>query len=66
MRRCIRRIRSANPDAKKPEVVRTELARRNHANMLGEVSVMNVDGARDKLVGGQKALDLEEPEGPRP
>jgi hypothetical protein len=59
--RCsIRRTRTAaaGPDAiKQPTEVKTELARRDHADLLGEVSTMDPAGARDKLEGERKALD---------
>ncbi|KAK1613722.1 hypothetical protein QYE76_019239 [Lolium multiflorum] len=58
--RCsIRRTRTAaGPDAiQQPTEVKTELARRDHADLIGEVSTMDPAGARDKLEGGRKALD---------
>ncbi|KAM0832140.1 hypothetical protein ACQ4PT_065080 [Festuca glaucescens] len=61
--RCsISRTRTAaGPDAIKPTEVKTELARRDHADLIGEASTMDPVGARDKLEGGRKALDnLEE------
>ncbi|CAM0885334.1 unnamed protein product [Alopecurus aequalis] len=61
----IRRTRSAaGPDAKKPTEVKTELARRDHADLIGEASTMDPVTARDKLEGARKTLDNLEDSNP--